>query len=96
MNGKMVGVSYVTRLFFQTTVDTKSGKKKKTYEHGIIDPLSKSQSSAAGDTIDPLSMFAAESATTVAKKSTGVSVCCFISELALSNIMAAFCIVVLM
>jgi hypothetical protein len=95
MNGKMVGVTYVTRLFFQTTVDTKSGKKKKTYEHGIIEPLSKSQSSAAGDTIDPLSMFAAESATTVAKKSTGVSVCCFISELA-SNVLAAFCIVALM
>ncbi|CAB3989058.1 Hypothetical predicted protein [Paramuricea clavata] len=56
-----------------TTVDTKSGKKKKTYEHGIIDPLSKSQSSEASDTIDPLSMFAAESATTVTKKSAGGS-----------------------
>ena len=54
-------------------MDTKSGKKKKTYEHGIVDPLSKSQSDIESDNIDPLSMFAAESAATVAVKSTGVS-----------------------
>ena len=53
-------------------MDTKSGKKKKTYEHGIVDPLSKSQPDVAGDAIDPLSMFAAESAATVTVKSTGV------------------------
>jgi hypothetical protein len=55
-------------------VDKKSGKKKKTYEHGIIDPLSKTPSDTAADAaIDPLSMFAAESAATATTKSSGVS-----------------------
>jgi hypothetical protein len=55
-------------------VDKKSGKKKTTYEHGIVDPLSGSQSGAVTDTIDPLSMFAAESATIATTKSIVVGV----------------------
>lgn len=55
-------------------MDSKTGKKKKTFEHGIVDPLSKTQTDVS-EAIDPLSMFAAESTTSASSKSSGVSVC---------------------
>ena len=65
----------VSPYLFQSAIDKKSGKKKKTYEHGIIDPLSSSQSDTTTEAIDPLSMFAAESATIATTKSPGVRTC---------------------
>ena len=62
----------------QTSFDSKSGKKTKTVKQDAIDPLSQASSSGGDnmDAIDPLSMFAAETATTVAKNKSSVCICC--------------------